>query len=109
VTGSNQNLDANTKPVKLREWEELVDAFEGVIELSRERWQEQATLAASIQQLAQGATHRLQPTASDIEWGLGPIFHTMRVNKTVSDDAQIVQSFCIRAREAWSETEEGRY
>jgi hypothetical protein len=109
VISSDENSDANARPDQVREWDELVDVFEGVIELARERWQEQATLAASIQQLAQGATHRLQPTASDIEWGLGPIFQTMKVNKTVGDNAQIALSFCIRAREAWSEAEEGRY
>ena len=109
MTASDKTLDANARPVKRREWDDLVDVFEGVIELAHERWQEQATLAASIQQLAQGATRRLQPTASDIEWGLRPIFQTMKVNKDVSDNAQIALSFCIRAREAWGEAEEGRY
>lgn len=107
--GSDENLDADARPVKVREWDELVDVWKGVSELARDIWLEQATLAASIQQLARGATQRVRPTASDIEWGLRPIFETMEFNKAISDHAQIVQSFCIQARDAWSEVEEGRH
>jgi hypothetical protein len=89
---SDGNPDADARPVEVREWDAQAIVWKLGSESSLKNWQQQAALAAS-----------------DIERGLKPILKTMRVRKAVVYHARVVQFFCMLARDAWSEVEEGRH
>jgi hypothetical protein len=106
---SDGDPDVDARPVEEREWDTRASDWTGMSGEAMESWQQQAALVASMQKIPQGATQRSHPTVSNTEGGFGHMFGILEARMLACNFAQTVQFFCIRARDAWSEFEEGRY